>query len=178
MKRAYFVADNLGEIENAEQDLESSGIPATQMRVLSEDEMAVKNHRLHSVPDFFQKDIIHQGTRGAIIGVILASTTLITVSLTGLNAIAGTAPVLVLAAFFLGFSTWVGGLIGMHQTNYKFRDLVKVVAKGRHVFMVDFSESQEVYIKNLTVKYPRLSEAGFGSTAINPFAEDEPHPVR
>ena len=175
MKRAYFVTDNLDELESVEKELGQHGIPEAHMQVLSEDEVGVQNHHLHSVSGFMQKDVVHQGTRGALFGVILAGIMLFSANAMGAFSFAGPLPFAFLAIIILGFSTWVGGFIGIRQTNYKFRDLVDVVAKGKHVFLVDFSEKQAHIIEKLTKRHPRLANAGFGSSVVNPFEEYEEH---
>lgn len=63
MKRFYYMCDRLDELEQFEHDLESRGIPRTQIYLLSNDEVGLDNHDVNRVASFLKTDVIHTRAR-------------------------------------------------------------------------------------------------------------------
>ena len=59
MIKHYYIADDLDELEQIEQELESAGIKESHIHVLSESAADVENHHLHMVNSLQQQDVVH-----------------------------------------------------------------------------------------------------------------------
>ena len=84
MKRFYYMSDSLDELEHFEHDLESRGIPRTQIYLLSNDEVGLESHDVNRVASFLRTDVIHSGEIGALFGLVLAAAILLTANLSGI----------------------------------------------------------------------------------------------
>ena len=85
MKRFYYMSDSLDELEQFEHDLESRGIPRTQIYLLSNDEVGLESHDVNRVASFLKTDVIHSGEIGAVFGLVVASAILLTAHLSGIT---------------------------------------------------------------------------------------------
>ncbi len=120
--RHYFISNSLDDLEVFEEQLEAAGIATPQIHVLSRNDAEVENHRhLHEVQSFMKKDIVHSTERGAVVGLCAFVLVLSVAYFAGWTETAvGWMPFIFLAVVLLGFSTWVGGLLGIEKPNHKF----------------------------------------------------------
>ena len=58
MRRFYYTGDSLDELERVQRDLESCGIPRSQIYLLSNDEVGLDNHDVNRVASFLKTDVI------------------------------------------------------------------------------------------------------------------------
>jgi len=162
LKRSYFTSPSLDDLELFEEQLEGAGISTPQIHVLSLDDKRLSEHpHLHEVQSFMKQDVVHMSLLGAVIGSGLASTLLLMAfSFELVSTSAGWMPVFFLSVIILGFSTWLGGFIGVQMPNYKFARFEKILAEGRHVFFVDLVPDQEKILEQFLKLHPNLERAG------------------
>ena len=162
LKRSYFTGPSLDDLELFEEQLEGAGIFTPQIHVLSLDDASVADHpHLHEVQSFMKLDVVHKSILGALVGGVLASTILLmALSFELVSTSAGWMPFVFLSVFILGFSTWLGGFIGIQTPNYKFSRFQKILTEGRHVFYVDLEPDQEKILEKNLKLHPNLDRAG------------------
>jgi hypothetical protein len=160
MKRFYYMSDSLDELEQFEHDLESRGIPRTQIYLLSNDEVGLESHDVNRVASFLRTDVIHSGEIGALFGLVLAAAILLTANLSGIVEQTTWVPFIFLAIVAFGFSTWEGGFIGMQGPNTHFTKFEKALDKGLHVLFVETDKVDKKKLKKVVKKYPKLKRAG------------------
>lgn len=167
MLRHYFISDNLDDLELLEQQLEASGIATPQIHVLSKkDEDVAQHEHLNYVQSFMKNDIIHSTEVGAVIGLALSTLILTIAYFSGwTESAAGWLPFVFLAIVLLGFSTWEGGLLGIHKPNYHFSRFADALKNGRHVFFVDLESKQEDTLERVLQSHPQVELAGTGDAA-------------
>jgi len=161
MVKHYYVSDDLDELERVEQELEAAGIKASQIQVLSESTADVENHHLHTVNSVLQRDVIHSGEIGAIVGAIGAVFTLALAYFMGwTDSAAGWLPFFFFALIIFGFCTWEGGFIGIQKRNINHVPFQKVLKEGKHVLLIDSNHQQELAMKMVISAHPRIQLAG------------------
>ena len=164
LKRSYFTGPSLDDLELFEEQLEGAGISTPQIHVLSLDDANVEDHpHLHEVQSFMKLDIVHKSILGAVVGTGLASAILLMAFAFSWELVSMSAawmPFIYLLVFILGFSTWLGGFIGIQTPNYKFSRFEKLLAEGRHVFFVDLEPDQEKILEQNLKLHPNLDRAG------------------
>jgi len=166
MVKHYYISNDLDDLERVEQELESIGIKQSQIHVLSDSAADVENHHLHMENSVLQRDVIHSGEVGAIVGVIGAIFTLaITYFMGWHEGPAGWIPFVFFALIILGFCTWEGGLIGIQKTNINYAPFEKALKEGKHVLLVKSNKQQELAVKGVIDGHPQLREAGVSNSS-------------
>lgn len=166
MVRHYFISSSLDDLEVFEEQLEAAGISTPQIHVLSRDDAEVHNHHhLHEVQSFMRRDTVHSTKRGAVVGVCASVLVLYGAHSFGwTETAAGWMPFIFLAVVLLGFSTWVGGLLGMEKPNRNFARFEQALGDGRHVLFVDLESRQETVLEKVLKSHPTVELAGTGSS--------------
>ena len=166
MRRHYFVSNSLDDLEVLEEQLEAAGISTPQIHVLSRNDAEVADHHhLHEVQSFMKLDIVHTTLRGAVVGLCAFFLVLAVAHYAGWTESAvGWLPFLFLAVVLLGFSTWVGGLLGIERPNHNFIRFEKALRDGKHIFFVDLDPDQEAVLEKLLKSHPLVELAGTGSS--------------
>ncbi|GLX77112.1 hypothetical protein tinsulaeT_04520 [Thalassotalea insulae] len=163
MIRHFYISDDINELKQVEQELESNGFTEPQIHVLSEHDAEVENHQLHEVQSVLKQDIVHSTEIGSVIGISLAIITLLIAYAMGwTETAAGWMPFIFLSIVIVGFCTWEGGFIGIQQPNVNFKRFQEILRNGKHVFFVDVTPEQERTINNIMKKHPLLQNAGVG----------------
>lgn len=166
MKRNFYISDNLDDLELVAQELENNGVLSPQFHVLSQNDADVEHHKLNQVEAVLKKDVVHSMQRGAVIGVIAALLVLLVAYLAGWTATAaGWMPFIFLAVIVLGFCTWEGGLFGIQEPHYQFKQFQDALNEGKHVFFVDISTDQEPTLNRIISSHPDLKPAGEGDSS-------------
>ena len=161
MKRHFYISDNLDDLEAVEHELEYQGIATPQIHVLSQNDADVQRHHLHEVEAVLKKDVVHSMELGAIVGVIAAAVVLVVAYFAGwTESAAGWIPFIFLAIVVLGFCTWEGGLFGIQEPHYQFKQFQDALKEGKHVFFVDVAEQQETILACIVDAHPTLEAAG------------------
>lgn len=166
MKRHYYLTDSLDDLSLVQQELLHSGVSEPQIHVLSDDDAEVARHNLNEVEAVLRKDVVHSMNLGALIGVSAALAVLLLGYIGGLTGTAfGWTPVIFLAIVVLGFSTWLGGFLGIQEPHHQFKRFQQELVRGRHVFFVDLHPNQEALMQRVVKSHPALSHAGDGDSA-------------
>jgi len=166
MRRHYFVSNSLDDLEVLEEQLEAAGISTPQIHVLSGDDAEVARHEhLHEVQSFMKLDIVHTTLRGSIVGICAFALVLgVAYSAGWTESAVGWLPFVFLAVVMLGFSTWVGGLLGIEKPNHNFVRFKQALNEGKHIFFVDLAPEQEEVLAKLLRSHPQVENAGMGSS--------------
>lgn len=167
MLRHYFISNSLDDLEVLEEQLEAAGVATPQIHVLSRNDAEVENHHhLHAVQSFMRRDIVRTTERGAVVGLCAFVLVLSVAYLAGwTETAAGWMPFIFLAVALLGFSAWVGGLLGIEKPNHNFIRFEQALNDGKHVFFVDLEPDQEAVLEKLLKSHPQVELAGTGSSA-------------
>jgi hypothetical protein len=166
MVKHYYIADDLDDLEHVEQELESIGIKASQIHVLSESPADVENHHLHMVNSFFQQDVVHSAEVGAIVGAVGALFILALASFMGwTGSAAGWLPFIFLALVVFGFSTWEGGLIGIQKPNINYAPFQKALHAGKHVLLINSNKQLESAVQEVIDGHPHIRLAGVSESS-------------
>lgn len=163
MKRHYFVTDDLDDLQQVEQDLQSAGITPPQFHVLSEDDTAVEIRKLKEVEAVLKKDVVHGTELGALVGIGGAAAVLAVAWFSGLTQTYTWVPAIFLAIVVLGFCTWEGGLIGIQRPHIDFKRFKPALDRGKHVLLVDVDPDQERALGSVVAHHSSLRPAGVGS---------------
>ena len=159
MEHHYFLCNDLNELEHAQQELFDAGLTDHQVHVLSDDDAGVSQHHMHGMNAFSKTDIIRSTVRGALIGVIFSGMALLVPFLFGLIGDIGWTPFIFLAIIALGFSTWEGSLWGIQEFNTRFLRFENQIHDGKHLMVIDHSDSQNNAVDVMANHHPRLRPA-------------------
>ncbi|WP_199609500.1 NAD/FAD-utilizing enzyme [Flocculibacter collagenilyticus] len=163
MLRHFYITEDLDDLATVEQELKQKGFSPFQIHVLSEKDSEVEKHQLNEVEAVLKKDVVHSTEIGAAIGVVFAALVLTVAYLLGwTSSAAGWLPFIFLSIVILGFCTWEGGLFGIQEPNYQFKQFQDKLKKGMHVFFVDVDPEQEPVLANVVGHHPKLQMAGVG----------------
>lgn len=163
MIRHFYISDDIDELKQVEQELESCGFIEPQIHVLSENDAEVENHQLHEVQSVLKQDVVHLTELGSLIGIILALLTLVFAYTMGWTESAvGWMPFIFLAIIVFAFCAWEGGFIGIQKPNINFKRFQEVLHSGKHVLFVDVNPEQESTIETIMEHHPLLQSAGIG----------------
>ena len=162
MKRHYFVCNDLDDLGQVEQDLQSAGVTAPQIHTLSSRGGEAESHGLQEVEAVLRRDVVRGTERGALVGLLAAGAILALAWASGLTASYTWVPAIFLAIVVLGFCTWEGGLIGIGEPHADFRRFQPALSRGKHVFFVDVDPEQEAILDAVIACYDGLRPAGTG----------------
>jgi hypothetical protein len=166
MVKHYYITDDLDDLERVEQELESVGIKESQIHVLSESAADVESHHLHMVDSMLQRDVIHSGEIGAIVGAVGALFILALTSMMGwAESAAGWIPFVFLSIVIFGFCTWEGGFIGIQKRNINYAPFEKALKEGKHVLLIDSSKQQQAAVKEVIDAHPHIQPVGVSSSS-------------
>jgi len=166
MQRHYFIGNSLDDLEVLEEQLEAAGISVPQIHVLSRNDAEVEMHpHLHEVQSFMRRDIVYTTERGAVVGLCASALVICIAYFSGwTESPAGWMPFIFLAVVLLGFSAWLGGLIGIEKPNHNFARFEQALNNGKHVFFVDLEPRHEAVLENLLKSHPQVELAGSGTS--------------
>ena len=167
MLRHYFISNSLDDLEVFEEQLEAAGVSTPQIHVLSRNDAEVENHHhLHAVQSFMKQDIVRLTERGAVVGLCAFVLVLSAAYFAGwTESSAGWMHFIFLAVVLLGFSTWVGGLLGIEKPNHNFVRFEQALSDGKHIFFVDLEPRQEAVLEKVLKSHPQVELAETGSSA-------------
>jgi len=165
MVKHYYIADNLDELEQVEQELEFVGIKDSQIHVLSESAADVENHHLHTVNSVLQRDVIHSGEIGAMVGAVGALFVLALAYFMGwTTSAAGWLPFVFFALIIFGFCTWEGGFIGIQRKNINYAPFEKALQEGKHVLLIDSNKKQQLAVQKVIDTHPHIQSVGVSNS--------------
>jgi hypothetical protein len=163
VRRHFYISSNLDELEDVEKELESRGISTPHIHVLSLDDAAVAQHdRLHEVEAVLRTDVVHGTEIGALIGLVISTSILLTAYLAGWAQGPTWIPFVFLSIAVLGFCTWEGGFFGIQIKNKRFSHFESELKAGNHLFFVDIESEKEQLLGDVISAHPQLVVAGEG----------------
>lgn len=164
MRRYFFIADRLEDLEKVEDTMKMQGFADNQYHVLSEDDLSAEKRHLHDVTSIFKRDVIHFAEIGALVGAGAAVLILALAGLSGWTAGAfGWTPYIALAVLAFCFCTWEGAFLGIQIPNVQFKRFSDVLKQGKHVFFVDVDDKQRDVLDPIVKWHPELKLAGNGA---------------
>ena len=163
MQRHYYISDDLDDLSQVEHELQEQGLKPPQFHVLSENDAEVEKRHLHAIEPVLKKDVVRLTELGALFGLLGAALLLVVAYvMQWYQSTVGWLPFVFSALVTLGFCTWQGGLIGIQMPNRQFQRFSKLLAKGKHVFFVDFEQQQEPALNKVISAHPAMHFAGSG----------------
>lgn len=171
MKRLYYLTHDIDVAESVSDALHENGISDWNFHVLSKDEAGIKKHHLNSATPIHELDILRSGERGLIYGAILAMILIFLVGqFTSWFQMFGALGVFGIGIITIGFSTWVGGFVGMQTENYKIRRFHGAIEKGCYLLMVDVSNDHKAETEQLLATFQGVKKAGEDTPLVWPFS--------
>ena len=163
MRRYFFIADNLEDVEKIGNSLKLQGFADNQYYVLSDSHSDTEKRKLNDVASIFRQDLIRYGEIGALVGLGAAMIILLLSYTSGwINGTFGWAPYVALAFLVLCFCTWEGAFLGFQLPNKQFKRFTEELNQGKHIFFIDLNKQQYQKFKPIIKWHPELREAGTG----------------
>lgn len=170
MKQLYCIADDLQTTKQIAKDLQAVGIGPSHFHVWSHNDAGLVKHNIHSINPVQQRDIIHSGEQGAILGflgglILLVGLLLFNPFETRIGlGIAFAAMVLVTM-----FGAWVGGFVGINHDNYKIAQFREKIDSGKYLLIVTVQVNRIREVMDILEAYRESADIeGMGDTAIHP----------
>lgn len=162
MKRHFYLARSLNDLDGVVKKLYAKGLTPPQVHVLTEDDAGLADHPLlQDVEAVLRTDVVHGTERGAVLGCVMAFSILLVSYVSGWAESFTWVPFIFLSIVALGFCTWEGGLLGIQMRNHRFKKFTKDLKAGMHVLLVDVKPSQEASVLQI-VGASRLQNGGEG----------------
>ena len=163
MNRHFYISDDLDDLEQVEEELESNGISTPHIHVLSHNDAEVALHKhLHEVEAVLRTDVVRGTKIGALVGIVSAAAVIVFTYLFGWADTVTWLPFVFLAIMVLGFCTWEGGFLGIQIKNKRFAQFDPALKAGKHIFFVDIEPKNERLLAKVVNHHPGLAAAGVG----------------
>ena len=150
--------------------VESQGVSHNHIHIAHKDHLTLQKKHLNDLSFLEEYDTVHSGERGFLVGIIL--TVLAGLSVYELMEGHPVASMITLFACLvvLGYSTWLGGLIGASSDNYRLQPFHDHLDKGGSVVMLDVApDSASTLMHTVAQHMPEAVPAGRSQTLDNPF---------
>ncbi|HEY9134487.1 MAG TPA: hypothetical protein VIM85_01700 [Pseudomonadales bacterium] len=170
MRRFYYLANKLVSAKSISDDLHALGISDWNFHVMSKDEAGLVTHQIHSTTPLQERDIIHSGERGALLGFGLGFLLVTGLKWFGpLGQYIDIAAFLALIALITCFGAWVGGMVGISHDHYKIARFHDDIEAGKYLIMVDVdADKAHKMIDLMARKHHDAVPAGTSSPYSNP----------
>jgi VIT1/CCC1 family predicted Fe2+/Mn2+ transporter len=156
MKHAYYLSEDLKELETVHNELIETGLKDSNIHVLSDDEASVTKHHMRNANPFMTTNVVRALLVGACIGLTMGGLMMSVPFVFGFSASLGSIPFTLGALFLLGFATWEGGFVGLQKVHPKFIKVLKRVHTGKHLLIVDYSENKASLLGVVKRQHPAL----------------------
>ncbi|MFL0797993.1 MAG: hypothetical protein K6L73_10955 [Cellvibrionaceae bacterium] len=156
MRHAYYLSENLDEMETVHDELVEAGIDDSHIHVLSDNESAVTAHHIRPVNSFIKTDVLRFMSMGFLVGIVLSALVLSLPLVFNITTPVGNMPFFFAAVILMGLSTWEGGFMGFQQANHKFESVNNAIHQGKHLMIVDYSDSKGETVQNKLRTHPTL----------------------
>lgn len=181
MHTLMYIMDKLETAEGMVSSLKTLGIDYNAYHVLSKDVDGVRRHHLHDASPLEQSDLIHSGTRGAMIGAacgILFALGLVLIQPFSMDVGWGG---FIVASLFIGFfGAWAGGMAGIGQENYKLAPFHDAIEEGKYLMLIGVRDAVKAKIvkEAMHVAHPQARFAADDESTMDPFASKPEFRVR
>ena len=171
MIQQLYLLPDLNSSERLAEIIESSGISHNRIHIAHKNHAEAQKRDLNDLNFLEEFDTIHSGERGFLVGAILA----MLVGVSVFEFLEGY-PVASMVTLFsclivLGFSTWLGGLIGASSDNYRLQPFHEHLEQGGSLMLVDVDTRGDADLRSLVANaFPEARPAGSSNTVDNPFA--------
>ena len=170
IKQLYLLPD-LNSSEQLAEIIKSAGVPHNRIHIAHKNHAESQKRHLNDLNFLEEFDTIHSGERGFLVGAILA----VLVGVSVYEFLEGYPIASVITLFscliVLGYSTWLGGLIGASSDNYRLQPYHDHLDQGGSLIMVDVNTRNDAEIRSLVASaFPEAESVGSSSTVDNPFA--------
>jgi len=156
MKHAYYLSEDLNELEQVHDELIETGLRDTHIHVFSDDEANVEMHHMRNVNPFLKTNVLKALCIGVGIGLFMGALMMSVPFVFGFSASIGSIPFTLGGLFLLGFATWEGGLLGLQKAHPKFLKVLNRVHKGNHLLIVDYKEEKAIQVHRVKREHPAL----------------------
>ncbi|MRI33601.1 hypothetical protein EOPP23_11445 [Endozoicomonas sp. OPT23] len=150
---------------------EAAGITHDHLHIAHKDHLGTQKRHLNDLSFLEEFDTLHSSERGFLIGIILSVMTGFAIYEFLEGHPVASMITLFACLIVLGYSTWLGGLIGSSSDNYRLQPFHDHLEQGGALVIVDLDvESEQLLKKALVREMPSVVPAGRSSTIDNPFA--------
>lgn len=156
MKHAYYLSNDLDELETVHDELVTAGFTDRRIHVLSDEDIEVENHHMLPVNSFLKTNVVPAMLKGAGIGLLLAIGVMAIPYIFSFESSVATIPFTLGGIFILAFSTWEAGFLGLHKVNEHFEKVFKRIHEGKHLMIVDYNIEEEARIRMTSRHHPKL----------------------
>jgi hypothetical protein len=170
MKRLYYVANNVEEADAMHAALKRSNISDWNYHVVSKDDVGVYKHHFHGATPLQANDVIRQGERGALIGLVAGI--IVALIITGVFNYFGNyllATFIVVTVLVTLHGAWAGGMVGLSQPNSKLERFRADIDAGRYLFIVDVGKSNYGSVKERMARFNSALRGEDNRVLITPF---------
>lgn len=170
MSQIQFLLDNLDESDDLQDDLARLGVAHNDVHFLTKHAEEFQHHHVHSASLFEERDIIHSGLRGAILGLFVSIFIIVLSAITEPWGWDIQLEHMILMGFFLtAFGGWLGGLYGIGHQNYRVAPYYQHLEDGKALMLVYSSSEKENSIRRtIESKHPLVRFLGSRETYDNP----------
>ncbi len=151
--------------------VESADIAHKHIHIAHKDHLSTQQKHLNDLSFLEEFDTVHSSERGFLIGIVLSAMTGFAVYEYLDGHPVASMITLFASLIVLGYSTWLGGLIGSSSDNYRLQPFHNHLEQGGALVIIDLdAEHEQILNKVLVKEMPSVVPAGRSSTVVNPFA--------
>lgn len=160
MKRHYYVASNLNEVETVKHALREKGVSTLQMHLLTDADAEADRQGIQNQDSITRKDVPRSFLRGFCIGLIAVALLVAVTLVFDIPGLSNGLMLFIASVILLGFCTWEGGLFGIQRAGRQVRRFEKDLHQGKHVFYVDVDDEQRGVLDSVMAAHPGLRAVG------------------
>jgi len=180
MTRLYFITYSMNQAKTMLNNLHYSGLQDWRVSLIARDTEELSKNSIRAANILQERDIIHSGEQGGIIGSIAGLVVGFITSLPGVLPFPfDLSQIFLTSILFCLFGAWLGGITGMTRRNYRVNQFEAALNKGACLIMVDIDRFQKKRLNYLlNNQLPDIKLMGTGSSVTNPFTNSAYiHPV-
>lgn len=156
MNHAYYLSDDLDELEVMHDELLETGITDQNIHVISDDEDNVEKHHMLNVSPFAKTNVIRTLFIGVSVGIATGVMFVSVPFIFGFAASPGSIPFTLAGVFILSFATFEGGFLGLQKAHPKYKSVWDRIHHGKHLMVVDYENEKAPLVKSLQTLHPKL----------------------
>jgi hypothetical protein len=165
MRDAYYVTDDLDDVEALQAELLEAGIESKDISVWSDDEHDVVSHHLQPENSILKTDVLPSMLNGLKLGLALSATGLIITLVLGLHMSDYASAIVILSLFIIGFCTWEAGLLGLHRVHRDFKRARKFLSNKKHIVHLHVSDHLARSAALAIARHPKIAPVDFRKVA-------------
>ena len=156
MKHAYYISDDLDELETVHDELIVAGLEDQHIHVLSDEDIEVEHHHMRPVHPLYKTNIVRAIFSGAVIGAGLSAIVMAIPFIFAFESSIGTIPFTFVGIFIVVAATWKAGSQGLKTANERFKEVFNRIHQGQHLMIVDYNIEEENHIRSASRAHPNL----------------------